>query len=293
LWVNCNVIRREAHCLNMTPLSNLIFRSVLICTLLGCVSGQNAVIWITETGSVRGEENYLLDDPRPIYAFKGIPYAYPPTGTMRFQPPRMLPIWDGERSALGYGDRCHQNRDYTNMSEDCLYLNIHTPTLDSSSRLAVMVNIHGGGLTAGFFTTGDSNAPGNNGLLDQQMAIQWVKQHIQRFGGDPDRITIMGGSGGGVSVSTQILSPTNAGLFQRAICNSGVATAVARVNTRDEEVEKSLVVAAALECVELDNAGLVECMQNLDPYSITDHGSGQTLYPYVDGTFLTHLPFNA
>ncbi|EGW11231.1 Liver carboxylesterase [Cricetulus griseus] len=141
----------------------------------------------------------------------------------------------------------------TSMSEDCLYLNIYTPAhAHEGSNLPVMVWIHGGGLVVGmasmndgsqltatedivmvsiqyrlgilgFFSTGDHHARGNWGYLDQVAALRWVQQNIASFGGNPGQVTIFGGSAGGTSVSSHIVSPMSKGLFHRAIMQSGVA----------------------------------------------------------------------
>ncbi|MCJ8735831.1 hypothetical protein PDJAM_G00252020 [Pangasius djambal] len=139
------------------------------------------------------------------------------------------------------------------VSEDCLYLNIYTPAKPGDdAKLPVMVWIHGGGLSIGsasvydgsvlsayqnvvvvliqyrlglfgFFSTGDEHAPGNYGLLDQVAALQWIQENIHSFGGDPGSVTIFGESAGGTSVSLMLLSPLSAGLFHRAIAESGTA----------------------------------------------------------------------
>ncbi|XP_018431316.1 PREDICTED: cocaine esterase-like, partial [Nanorana parkeri] len=138
-------------------------------------------------------------------------------------------------------------------SEDCLYLNVFTPgDRGQDAKLPVMVFIHGGALVMGaammfegsalsahenvvvvsiqyrlgilgFFSSGDSQAAGNYGFLDQVEALRWVKENIADFGGDPDSVTIFGESAGGVSVSALVLSPLAKGLFHRAIAESGVA----------------------------------------------------------------------
>ncbi|KAH0517877.1 Liver carboxylesterase [Microtus ochrogaster] len=141
------------------------------------------------------------------------------------------------------------------MSENCLYLNIYTPAHaheGSNLPVGVMVWIHGGALVAGmasgsdgsilaateevvvvtiqyrlgvlgFFSTGDQNARGNWGYLDQVAALRWVQQKIAHFGGNPGQVTIFGGSAGGTSVSSLVVSPISQGLFHRAIMQSGVA----------------------------------------------------------------------
>ncbi|KAI5100590.1 hypothetical protein C0J45_9576 [Silurus meridionalis] len=139
------------------------------------------------------------------------------------------------------------------VSEDCLYLNIYTTAKPGKdAKLPVMVWIHGGGFSLGsasgydgsilsayqnvvvvliqyrlglfgFFSTGDEHAPGNYGLLDQVEALRWVQENIHSFGGDPASVTIFGESAGGASVSFLLLSPLSAGLFHRAIAESGTA----------------------------------------------------------------------
>uniref|UniRef100_A0A4W4HC25 Carboxylic ester hydrolase n=1 Tax=Electrophorus electricus TaxID=8005 RepID=A0A4W4HC25_ELEEL len=143
--------------------------------------------------------------------------------------------------------------EFPEVSEDCLYLNIYTPAKPSEyANLPVLVWIHGGGFSLGsasifdgsvlsayenvvvvliqyrlgllgFFSTGDEHAPGNYGLLDQVAALQWVQENIHSFGGDSGSVTIFGESAGGISVSLLLLSPLSAGLFHRAIAESGCA----------------------------------------------------------------------
>lgn len=88
-------------------------------------------------------------------------------------------------------------------------------------------------LSAGFLSTLDEAAPGNLGLKDQNLALKWVKENIEFFGGDPDSITIFGASAGGVSVQMHMMSPASRGLFNRAICMSGLATAPFNEPTKD------------------------------------------------------------
>uniref|UniRef100_A0A8C8M9E7 Carboxylic ester hydrolase n=1 Tax=Oncorhynchus tshawytscha TaxID=74940 RepID=A0A8C8M9E7_ONCTS len=147
------------------------------------------------------------------------------------------------------------------VSEDCLYLNIYTPAKPAeNTKLPVMVWIHGGGFAMGsastydgsalaayqdvvvvviqyrlgllgFFSTGDKYAPGNMGLLDQVEALRWVQEHIHNFGGNSKSVTIFGESAGGVSVSLLLHSPLSAGLFHRAIAESGTASMDAIINS--------------------------------------------------------------
>jgi para-nitrobenzyl esterase len=217
---------------------------------------------MTQQGQVRG----LITDG--VAAFKGIPYAAPPFGPNRFQPPRPPQSWDGVRDALEYGrvppqppypppfDRLLGDQGLP--GEDCLNLNVWTP--DPSRRgLPVMVWIHGGAFARGsgalpaydgsrfardgvvcvtinyrlgadgFLYLGEGIA--NRGLLDQIAALEWVQANIQTFGGDPARVTIFGESAGAFSVATLLSMPRAEGLFQRAITQSGAAQHTSSVAT--------------------------------------------------------------
>ncbi|KAJ2951268.1 hypothetical protein O0L34_g5669 [Tuta absoluta] len=194
-----------------------------------------------------------------FYSFKGIPYAEPPIGDLRFQPPQPAQPWDGIRNASEFGPINYQYdismKTPPSGSEDCLYLNVYTPKLSISALLPVMVWIHGGGFVfgsgndaiygpeflvrqgvilvtfnyrlgvLGFLSLDTADVPGNAGLKDQVAALRWIKKNIRNFGGDPENITIFGESAGAVSVSLHLLSPMSKGLFNRAIVQSGSSLA--------------------------------------------------------------------
>ena len=186
-----------------------------------------------------------------VKEFLGIPYAEPPVGDNRFRKPVPKSPFTSPYRAIDFGSPCWQVRDDGNlMSEDCLYLNIHVPYLlnASLSRLPVMVWIHGGGFQhgTGNYYIGDTlsafgevivvsfnyrisylgflpvlDGTGNFGLWDQHLAIKWVHENIEAFGGDVSRITVFGESAGSSSVVYQSFFPGNKGLFQRVIAESG------------------------------------------------------------------------
>ena len=213
----------------------------LVNTTTGMVAG------LTKTVPFPGV-NVTLD------SYLGIPYAEPPIGELRFAKPQPHASWtDTVFEALQYGPYCPQEGNPTGTDEDCLSLNVYVPRQDGSTSdpLPVMFWIHGGSFSFssgadtpgdilstfgnvivvtinyrlgvfGFLSTGDDCARGNWGIWDQRLALQWVKDNADRFGGDPNKITIFGNSAGGNSVLYHVLSPLNEGLFQRAIIQSSV-----------------------------------------------------------------------
>ena len=186
--------------------------------------------------------------------FKGVPYAAPPVGQLRFMPPAEHAAWKDTLQTTQFGSMATQPAGNKVLgSEDCLYLNIYTPKTDNHKR-AVVVWIHGGSMTNGagsgknghafadkddivtvtinyrlgvfgFLYMGDVNksyaASGNNGVLDVVMALKWIRQNIAAFGGDPNRVTIMGESAGAKLLSAVMVSPASKGLFSQVIAESG------------------------------------------------------------------------
>lgn len=220
-------------------------------------------------GAIAGKIEPYKDGPESgkARAFLGIPYAAPPVGKLRWQPPMPAEKWTGTRDASSFGHRCMQSHLYPDMvfrdpgpSEDCLNLNVWTPTdIKPGTKLPVMVWIFGGGFVTGgtseprqdgahlsnkgvivvsfnyrlgifgFFShpglTAESpeHASGNYGLLDAIAALKWVRENISAFGGDPKNVTIFGESAGSFAVSSLMASPLGKGLFEHAIGESGGA----------------------------------------------------------------------
>ncbi|XP_063239116.1 juvenile hormone esterase-like [Bacillus rossius redtenbacheri] len=216
-------------------------------------SGNVYAVVNTTYGSVRGQlVNSNVPNGGQYYIFKGIPYAKPPVGDLRFKAPVAHPAWSGVRDALQFGSTCVQQENPGTGAEDCLFVSVFTPQLPGHgvTLKPVMVNIHGGGFThgsgntspdrmlqegivfvslnyrlsvLGFLSVDSTVVSSNNGLKDQSLALRWVHANIARFGGDPAQVTIFGQSAGGASIEFQMLSPLSRGLFHRAISDSGSA----------------------------------------------------------------------
>lgn len=183
-----------------------------------------------------------------IIRWRGLPYAAPPTGDRRWQAPQSPASWNGVRVASASGPACAQMPRKPSASEDCLYLDVTAPA--GGKKKPVMVWLHGGGfsegagrdydparLTAqgdvvvvtvefrlgifGFFGMPNLADSGTYGFQDQQAALRWVRDNIAGFGGDPDNVTLFGESGGAIGTCAQLTSPSAAGLFHRAILQSG------------------------------------------------------------------------
>jgi para-nitrobenzyl esterase len=205
----------------------------------------------TANGPVRGLANGAVDE------FLGIPYAAPPVGALRWQPPQPAASWSGVRDATQFAPHCPQPTGpfgQASTSENCLFLNVFTPShQQAGSHFPVMVWIHGGALVSGESNDYDptqivadgvtvvtinyrlgalgflahpaladaNGQSGDYGLMDQQAALRWVQHNIAGFGGNPHNVTIFGESAGGLSTLSQVASPQARGLFERAIVESG------------------------------------------------------------------------
>jgi para-nitrobenzyl esterase len=238
----------------------------------------------TQTAKVTGGEvqGVVADG---IAVFKGIPFAAPPVGDLRWKAPQPLKAWTGIRKADDFAPGRMQDTgmakkmgDKGNVSEDCLYLNVWTPAKSPAEKLAVIVWIYGGGFSGGMtsvpmydgtklaqkgvvmvsiayrvgpfgflahpeLSRESGKGSGNYGIQDMIAGLQWVKNNVARFGGDPSRVTIFGHSAGGMAVSMLAASPAAKGLFHRAICMSGGSFAPPRIANEAGQSVPSLKLA--------------------------------------------------
>jgi para-nitrobenzyl esterase len=258
-----------------------------------------------------------------VRVFKGIPYAAPPVGELRWRAPQPVDRWEGVRQAEAFGPICMQAQSTAqpvSMSEDCLYLNVFTAATRAGEKRPVMVWLHPGGYTSGsgsqpaydgdsfarkgvvivtinyrlgalgFFShpelTRESSGRGaaNQAFLDQVAALEWVKHNIAGFGGDPGNVTVFGNSAGATSLSNLVASPRAKGLFKRAISQSGAWLGLA-INPvrRLDEAE-----AAGVKTAETLQAASLAELRTKPATEILR--ASRAVGPVVDGAFLPKDP---
>lgn len=295
--------------------------AIAAAAIFACVSpaeAQQRPIVRVDTGRVAGvSENGVI-------AFKGIPYAAPPIGALRWRTPAPAAAWQGVRDAGHYGAACPQPSDHKEAwaqvgptSEDCLFLNVWRPA--RAGKYPVMVFLHGGGFTygaagvplydgaklarrgvvivslnyrlglLGFFahpalTREDPQGLlGNYGIMDQIAALRWVKRNAAAFGGNPANVTVFGESAGAGVVQTLMGSPLAAGLFEKAISESGAGGSVL-APIRGAPVSAEALGDKWAQALGLPNA-TVEQLRAL-PVEKTIGRS----FPFIDGRVVVHSP---
>jgi para-nitrobenzyl esterase len=262
--------------------------------------------------------------------FKGIPFAQPPIGELRWREPLPAKPWAGIRDATSFGPPCVQGGALgQHSSEDCLYLNVWTPKWPMKKPTAVMVWVHGGGNFAGsgseptfngeslarhgvvlvtinyrlgvfgFFAhpelTQESphHVSGNYGLLDQILALHWVHDNIAKFGGNPSNVTIFGESAGSLDVNVLMASPLSKGLFERVIGESGPVVApppMAEAEKKGEDLAAKLNLAGGNVLTKL------RALSSAALQAATSQGLaflGPTLGVNVDGWLFPESPMKA
>ena len=293
----------------------------------GLVADPARPIVNVEQGDVEG-----VFDGEHIYSFRGIPYAAPPVDELRFAAPQAAKSWSGIRPAKNNPRRCAQRESALYQSarsedEDCLYVNVWTPSLKPRRLLPVMVWLHGGGHSNGsisepvpygkdgsfydgaalaakgvvvvsvnyrlgafgfFGLPGEDGTIRNQGLWDQQFALQWVKQNIVGFGGDHRNVTLFGQASGAVDVCLHMVSRRSRGAFHQAIGQSGGCT------TRTPEPAD--VEGETREWIErvgcANKADTLKCLRQKSARDLIDAVpiSGGPFTPVVDGDFLVSQP---
>ncbi|XP_060064176.1 acetylcholinesterase-like [Ylistrum balloti] len=292
----------------------------------------------TPSGPIRGIG--VPYEGETVYQYRNIPYAKPPVGDLRLQKPVPHQIWTDIFDATVFGPSCLQDKDRIknlipklpnpNFSEDCLQLNVYTPsTVLPQDRKSVMIWVHGGAFllgqasyfdstrlvtrgdviivtlnyrlgALGFLSTSDDGMPGNFGLWDQRLAFQWVKQNIASFGGDPNSITIFGQSAGAFSVGLHAMMPINRGLFTRVISESGGLDS--KIAVRQDPKPITSEYGRVINCTQgTDTDTLVRCLRGKTFYEIIEaqnslnssfYGGDYNLefMPVIDGVLIKEMP---
>ncbi|MCW2513083.1 MAG: carboxylesterase [Mycobacterium sp.] len=272
----------------------------------------------TSYGSLRG------DASADIVVFRGVPYAAAPTGERRWRPTQPVTNWAGVREAIAFGPIAPQDisperlakRDLT-MSEDCLTLNIWTPAADANRR-PVLVFLHGGGQTQGHGSAplldgsrlarngdivvvtmnfrlgvlGALYAPDWHGadstnltLRDQRHALQWVREQIGAFGGDPSAITVAGQSSGAIAISALLAGGCD--LFDRAILQSGGLERVRSVAAASAVAEQIVSTGALTRAEEPGVEEILAAQRGIDPGFVPPQGP---FHPCIDGDVIEQHP---
>ncbi|XP_045447647.1 venom carboxylesterase-6-like [Melitaea cinxia] len=245
----------------------------------------------TPYGEFRGGYN-VTRHGRKFETYRGIYYAEPPVGDLRFQPPVPIIEYKSPVDATKDGPLCpFKARTIKYIDEDCLTINVYTPLKkDRTKPLPVIFYIHAGGFysmsgrsdlagphylldrdvvlvtinyrlgSLGFLSTGDELAPGNNGFKDQVAALQWVQRNIAAFGGNPNKVTITGCSAGSISVFLHMISPMSKGLFHRAISMSGSPLKVRPFT--DNLYQLAVRQAEILNCPTNNSKAIVDCLKS-------------------------------
>ncbi|MEV7591778.1 carboxylesterase family protein [Streptomyces sp. NPDC089922] len=302
----------------------LLLPAVLL--LAGAAGAPGDPVVETDRGPVRGR-------PHGAYVtYEGIPFAAPPTGARRWRLPEPAPRWQGVRDARAPGPRCVQlpatGPGAPLGSEDCLYLNVTVPAGRSAAGRPrpVMVWFHGGGFFSGsgedyrpdrlavrgaavvvtvnyrlgvfgLFAHPELGGAPAFALADQRAALRWVRENARRFGGDPHSVTVFGESAGALSVCAHLVSPPSAGLFRRAVVQSGSCSTTAPPHSllpglgtyepfvpERRTVEEGAAAAARLGCGR--PAGALDCLRALDARTLATADLMQrfSVLPYGNGT---------
>ena len=317
--------------------NNMFSMFSVICAFLPLVKSE---VVSTKYGDIEGLVTLYPNASSPfksVSKFLGVPFAAPPVRELRLKAPEPPKEWKPKvLQAKKHGDLCWQGKMlelHTKMfaknftySENCLYLDVYSPNVSQS--LPVLFYIHGGGYeygTAltypsdllalhglvvvviqyrlgpfGFLTTGDSAAPGNFGMLDQVEALKWVKENIEHFGGDPNKVTIFGLSAGATSVSLHLMSPLSEGLFHQAIAESGVDLSPFAVQPISSGLRFAKDLAKKLDCGTDDHSTMLACIRERRDEDI-QKASDSIFFPtfdyirwapVVDDRFLLDIPRN-
>jgi carboxylesterase type B len=283
----------------------LVVCAVALCTVL-C---SDPVVSV-EQGRLLGLED--IKSGRTVHSFLGVPFAAPPVGSLRWEPPQPPSAWSSIRNAQHFGADCYQppQSSEVKLSEDCLFLNVYAPPVQENKTFPMMMFFYGGSWEFGgssipiydgdydvLFTQDvilvtvnyrlgafgflaspqlkeqtQSHTTGNFGILDQQAAMRWIQTNGAAFGGDPTRLTIFGESAGASSVSSHLVIPSSWPLFSAAIMESGPPASWTDISL-DEGQRRFLHVCSNLQCSP-NTTDWLECLRNKSAKEVQDASHG-------------------
>jgi para-nitrobenzyl esterase len=307
-------VREAPRGKQMKPLFAGALALTLICAAAGAAQAEPVKLKIAQ-GVLVG------DQAAGVASFRGIPFAAPPVGDLRWSPPKPAANWTGERPATEFSANCVQpSRGGAKPSEDCLYLNVNAPV--GAKGAPVMVWIHGGSNTSGsgaqydspafakdgvvtvsinyrlgplgfFAHPAISKAAGANepladyGLMDQVAALKWVQANIKSFGGDPKRVTVFGESAGAIDIYALLGLKSAKGLFSQAIVESNITWGDSAPLATAEATGQALVIKAGAT----PTATLAE-LKAIPAEKLVAAQQG-ALFPIVDGRWMTESSIQA
>ena len=317
-WLNARLRADPSQTSRRSRLGlGLVFAVGALCASLHGAAADGPLV-TTKEGPVQG---FIKNG---VAEFLGVPYAAPPVGNLRWRPPKNHAPWTAVLQTTAYAPICAQITTLgvfagpANNNEDCLYLNVFTPNLDSSARLPVIVWIHGGGNLDGETPGYDGSKLasdgktvvvtlayrlnlmgwlahpalddeghlfGNYGILDQQLVLKWVKRNIREFGGDPNNVTLGGQSAGAVDTEYNMVSPLASGLFHRGICESSCGLGTLPTLASAEATGVAFAVAAG--CGSGTDSATAKCLRSLTAAQVEAlAGTESAASQYVIGVML-------
>jgi len=290
---------------------------ILVCASAPAVLAANPLKVRTDAGAVRGIQTDVARE------WRGLPYAAPPVGNLRWRAPAPVEPWSGVRKAVDFAERCFQPiAEFEAIgSEDCLYLNVFAPrSAQRSAALPVMVHLHGGanvgfrpytdasafvsrdvivvtpayrlgvfGFAGHPYLSAETGAPsGEYALLDQIAALRWVQTNIAAFGGDPANVTLFGESARALDATALVASPLAAGLFQRAALQTQSYWALHGQAPIAEAEALGLEVADTVGCSSAADAG--PCLRAVSADRLALAVGFREFVPWVGGVVLPAPP---
>lgn len=229
-----------------------VFKIIFVAIFVSFINCDEFKVIEIENGPIKGVQEETIFEKTKFYSFKGIPYAKPPIGDLRFELPEKLEKWTETKETIEIGSGCLnflENKSNEKNSENCLYLNVYTPDLSTSKKLPVMIFINGETLqdnsfygpdffmdenvilitfnyrfgVFGFLSLNSTDLPKNIGLKDQQFVLKWVHENIHKFGGDKKQVTVFGQGTGSSFAHLHSLIHESRKYFEKVILQSGVA----------------------------------------------------------------------